>query len=209
MQISRLVYRCLRQCRSVSLGKCVCVCLTVSVWLCEFRFPSATTSSDNDNDNACTAIRDLLHLTLCFLSTKTHLFTYYYYFCFLARSLARQRQRQHTSLLFVFINCMYLNAVVHVNETFNNWVLLLMLPRVAAWQQSDCDADCSNSKLFMRDLMATSFFSRIRVFCFVAWFCKFGHTTHTLTQNGTRTGGGLAGAVVVGLLRFSQRAHTT
>lgn len=212
MQISRLVYRCLRQCRSVSLGKCVCVCLTVSVWLCEFCFPSATTSSDNDN--ACTAIRDLLHLTLCFLSTKTHLFTYYYYFCFLARSLARQRQRQHTSLLFVFINCMYLNAFVHVNETFNNWVLLLMLPRVAAWQQRDCDADCdcdsgSNSKLFMRDLMATSFFSRIRVFCFVAWFCKFGHTTHTLTQNGTRTGGGLAGAVVVGLLRFSQRAHTT
>lgn len=139
-----------------------------------------------------------------------YLLLLYYYFCFLARSLARQRQ--HTSLLFVFINCMYLNAFVHVNETFNNWVLLLMLPRVAAWQQRDCDGDCdsgSNSKLFMRDLMATSFFSRIRVFCFVAWFCKFGHTTHTLTQNGTRTGGGLAGAVVVGLLRFSQRAHTT
>lgn len=88
-----------------------------------------------------------------------------------------------------------------------------MLPRVAAWQQRDCDADCdcdsgSNSKLFMRDLMATSFFLVFVYFVLLLDFVNLA-TLHTLTQNGTRTGGGLAGAVVVGLLRFSQRAHTT
>lgn len=92
---------CTGVCACVGVSLCVRVCM--SVWLCEFCFPSATTSSDNDN--ACTAIRDLLQLTLCFLSTKTHLFTYYYYFSFLARFSARQRQ--HTSFLFVYIYKLY------------------------------------------------------------------------------------------------------
>lgn len=109
-------------------GACapVCVCDSVCMYVClgvlrvcEFCFPSATTSSDNDNDNACTAIRDLLQLTLCFLSTKTHLFTYYYYFCFLAKIL-QARQRQHTRLLFVYTNCIYINAFVHANKIINN-----------------------------------------------------------------------------------------
>lgn len=94
---------CTGVCACVGVSLCVRVCMSVSVWLCEFCFPSATTSSDNDN--ACTAIRDLLQLTLCFLSTKTHLFTYYYYFSFLARFSARQRQ--HTSFLFVYIYKLY------------------------------------------------------------------------------------------------------
>lgn len=109
---------CTGVCACVSLSICVCVCF---FRVCEFCFPSATTSSDNDNDNACTAIRDLLQLTLCFLSTKTHLFTYYYYFLFSCKIFS-ETTTTHTPLVCLYIQTVYMfvNAFVHVNKIINN-----------------------------------------------------------------------------------------
>lgn len=87
-----------------------------------------------------------------------------------------------------------------------------MLSRVAAWQQRDCDADCdcdsgSNSKLFMRDLMATSFFLVFVYFVLLLDFVNLA-TLHTHLHRMERERG--AGWLVQLLLACSdfRSAHT-
>lgn len=172
-------------CVGVSLCMCVCVsdcvCVTMRILFSVCDNVKRQRQRQRVYRNSWSFAVDVVFFI--YENSFIYLLLLYYYFCFLARSLARQRQRQHTSLLFVYIHCMYLNAFVHVNKIINNWVLLLMLSRVAAWQQRDCDADCdgdsgSNSKLFMRDLMATSFFLVFVYFVLLLDFVNLA-TLHT------------------------------